>query len=199
MRTLSILICLVILWSCEEKKQPLVGESPFQKNMNAIFKDASTSPLKANDLKDFRGLDFFKHNEDFITTAILERTPNSQWFDMKTTTDRLSKERVYGILKFKLKGESYSLKVYQSEEQLNTEGQENDLFLPFLDNTNGNTTYGGGRYMNLKIPTGDSIQLDFNTAYNPYCAYNEKFSCPIVPRENYIDLEVTAGVKNYVK
>ncbi|NNL82458.1 MAG: DUF1684 domain-containing protein [Winogradskyella sp.] len=199
MRTLSILICLVILWSCEEKKQPLVGESPFQKNMNAIFKDASTSPLKANDLKDFRGLDFFKHNEDFITTAILERTPNSQWFDMKTTTDRLSKERVYGILKFKLKGESYSLKVYQSEEQLHTEGQENDLFLPFLDNTNGNTTYGGGRYMNLKIPTGDSIQLDFNTAYNPYCAYNEKFSCPIVPRENYIDLEVTAGVKNYVK
>ncbi|NNC46044.1 MAG: DUF1684 domain-containing protein [Winogradskyella sp.] len=199
MRTLSILICLVILWSCEEKKQPLVGESPFQKNMNAIFKDASTSPLKANDLKDFRGLDFFKHNEDFITTAILERTPNSQWFDMKTTTDRLSKERVYGILSFNFKGKSFSLKVYQSEEQLNTEGQENDLFLPFLDNTNGNTTYGGGRYMNLKIPTGDSIQLDFNTAYNPYCAYNEKFSCPIVPRENYIDLEVTAGVKNYVK
>ncbi|MBT8376002.1 MAG: DUF1684 domain-containing protein [Bacteroidia bacterium] len=199
MRTLSILICLVILWSCEEKKQPLLGETPFQKNMNAIFKDASTSPLKANDLRDFRGLDFFKHNEDFITTAFLERTPNSQWFDMKTTTDRLSKERVYGILSFNFKGKSFSLKVYQSEEQLNTEGQENDLFLPFLDNTNGNTTYGGGRYMNLKIPTGDSIQLDFNTAYNPYCAYNEKFSCPIVPRANYIDLEVTAGVKKYVK
>lgn len=199
MRTFSLLICVICLLSCGEKKQPLLGETPFQQSMNAIFKDASKSPLKPKALKEFKSLDFFEYSEDFVTNAYLERTPDSQWFEMKTTTDRTSKERVYGILKFKLEEKSFTLKIFQSEEQLTTEGQENELFLPFLDNTNGTSTYGGGRYMNLQIPEGDSIELDFNTAYNPYCAYNEKFSCPIVPRENYLDIAVTAGVKKYIE
>ena len=79
------------------------------------------------------------------------------------------------------------------------EGYEDYLFLPFLDNTNGVTSYGGGRYIELRISKGDSIEIDFNSAYNPYCAYNEKYSCPIVPRENYLDIEVKAGVKAFKK
>jgi uncharacterized protein (DUF1684 family) len=71
------------------------------------------------------------------------------------------------------------------------------LFLPFLDNTNGDTTYGGGRYIDLRIPEGDTIEIDFNKAYNPYCAYNSRYSCPIVPRENYLDTNIEAGVKKF--
>ena len=80
---------------------------------------------------------------------------------------------------------------------MNDEGFEDYLFLPFLDDTNGEESYGGGRYIDLKIPEGDQMTIDFNTAYNPYCAYDAKYSCPIVPRENYMDVEVRAGVKAF--
>ena len=79
------------------------------------------------------------------------------------------------------------------------EGYEDYLFLPFLDDTNGEESYGGGRYIDCRIPEGDTIEIDFNKAYNPYCAYNENYSCPIVPRENYLAIEVKAGVKVFKK
>ena len=116
---------------------------------------------------------------------------------MKTTDDRLSKERVYGILKFRLNNKDYTLSVYQGEENLQTEGYEDYLFLPFLDDTNGESTYGGGRYIDLRFPEGDTIQLNFNEAYNPLCVYNEKYSCPLVPRNNYLNLKVTAGMQKF--
>ncbi len=194
-----IILLLTLSFSCSGKQPATIGETPFQVKMNADFKDASKSPLKAKDLKTFKGLDFFPFDEDFVVKAKLERTPESEWFKMKTTTDRLSKERVYGILSFQLKGKPFKLKVYQGEENMNTEGLEDYLFLPFLDETNGETTYGGGRYIDLRIPKGDSMEIDFNRAYNPYCVYNDKYSCPIVPRDNYIDLKVEAGLKMFKK
>ncbi|WP_192347263.1 DUF1684 domain-containing protein [Algoriphagus sp. Y33] len=68
------------------------------------------------------------------------------------------------------------------------------LFLPFTDQTNGGETYGGGRYMGLTIPTGDTIELDFNKAYNPYCAYASGYACPIPPKENDLEVPIRAGV-----
>jgi uncharacterized protein (DUF1684 family) len=73
------------------------------------------------------------------------------------------------------------------------------LFLPFADLTNGEETYGGGRYLDLTIPTGNTILLDFNKAYNPYCAYNPKYSCPLVPKQNRLDIPIIAGVKAFKK
>ena len=199
MKIRILAICLILLSSCERKKVPVTYETPFQKKINDEFKDASKSPLKPKDLKDFKGLDFFKYDESFKVMASLERTPDSQWFNMKTNTNRLSKERVYGILSFNLEGVAYRLNVYQGEENLQTEGFEDYLFLPFLDLTNGESTYAGGRYIDLRIPEGDSLEIDFNSAYNPLCAYNELFSCPIVPRQNLLNTEITAGVKDFKK
>ena len=71
------------------------------------------------------------------------------------------------------------------------------LFLPFTDPTNGVTTYGGGRYLDLMIPATKVVQLDFNKAYNPYCAYSGNYSCPIPPEENHLEIEIKAGVKKY--
>ena len=190
-------IVFFMVLSCSQKKQSLKGQTEWQRQTNANFKDASVSPLKPKDLKNFNGLDFFNVDSTFVVTALLERTPDSEWFNMKTTDDRVTKERVFGILKFQLKDQEFQLNVYQGEENMKTDGYEDYLFLPFLDNTNGNTTYGGGRYIDLRISQNDSITIDFNKAYNPLCVYNEKYSCPIVPRINYLNIEVNAGMKNF--
>lgn len=197
MKNLMLFFLVILSFGCTENKKMIVGDTPFQRKMNAEFKDASRSPLKSKDLKAFNGLDFFSYDSTFVVSATLKHTPNSEWFYMKTSTDRLSKERVFGVLTFDLKGESYQLNVYQGEELMQTEGFEDYLFMPFLDHTNGYTTYGGGRYIDLEIPEGNTIEIDFNSAYNPMCAYNEKYSCPIVPSENYIKLEIEAGVKAF--
>jgi uncharacterized protein len=192
-------IFIILVTSCNQDKRPLRGDTDFQRKINAEFKDASKSPLKNKDRKNFSGLDFFDFDSAFVVTATLKRTPDSEWFKMKTTTSRVSNERVYGVVSFEIKGESYELNVYQGDDLLNKKGFEDYLFLPFLDDTNGDTTYGGGRYIDLRIPEGDTIVIDFNKTYNPSCVYNEKYSCPIVPRVNYISTEVKAGVKAFEK
>mgnify|MGYP003630487625 CR=1 FL=1 len=195
---LFIFISITIL-SCAKDKRPLKGETEFQKAQNAKFKDATTSPLKDKDRKKFEGLDFFKFDSTYIVKALLNRTPNSEWFNMKTTTSRVSKERVYGVLTFKLNGNERQLNIYQGEDLLTEDDYEDYLFLPFLDETNGLESYGGGRYINVRIPEGDTMIIDFNKSYNPFCAYNDKYSCPIVPRENYLKTRIEAGVKGFAK
>lgn len=193
-----IAVCISTL-GCTQNKRPLKGNTNFQIKLNAEYKDASTSPLKNKDRKNFEGLDFFKFDSLYVVEATLERTPNSEWFNMKTTTSRISKERVYGVLHFELLGKQHSLNVYQGKDLMNKEGFEDYLFLPFLDETNGAETYGGGRYIDTKIPKGNTLTIDFNNAYNPYCAYNDDYSCPIVPRQNYLRIKIKAGVKAFNK
>ena len=190
---LVALFCIfLVCFNCKEGKRFSTTESEFQTSLNALFKDASRSPLKPENLKTFKGLSFFPVDSSFVVVAKLKRTNTSNFFEMKTSTTRLSKERVFGILSFKIKGLDYSLKVYQSESSVLESSDY--LFLPYLDATNGLTTYGGGRYIDLTIPDGDHIWLDFNKSYNPYCVYNARYSCPIVPRENFLPIKVEAGV-----
>lgn len=118
---------------------------------------------------------------------------------MKTNTTRTPEYVKYGELHFDLQGRRFLLNIYQNIELIKTEGYEDYLFLPFSDETNGVETYGGGRYIDAAIPEGDSLTIDFNKAYNPYCAYNEKYSCPIVPRQNYLNTRIEAGVKMFKK
>ena len=199
MKNLTLLLLLITTLSCAQEKRPVLGDTEFQREINAEYKDASKSPLKDKDRKTFTTLDFFKFDSTYVVKASLKRTPNTDWFNMKTTTSRVSKERVFGILSFELKGKQFQLNVYQGKDLVQKAGYEDYLFLPFLDQTNGLESYGGGRYIDLKIPNGDVIEIDFNTAYNPYCAYNERYSCPIVPRENYLKTKIEAGVKAFDK
>ncbi|MDO7135383.1 DUF1684 domain-containing protein [Algibacter lectus] len=192
-------VVLMSVFSCGQNKRPILGETEFQKTINAEYKDASTSPLKDKDRKVFESLEFFKFDSTYVVTAQFKRVENAEWFNMKTTTDRVSKERVYGVLTFELKGETFSLNVYQGQELMTKEGFEDYLFLPFLDETNGLESYGGGRYLDMKTPDSNTVVIDFNSAYNPYCAYNERFSCPVVPRVNYLKTRVEAGVKAFKK
>ena len=190
-------LALLIFVGCQSQKKSIKSQSEFQKQQNSFFKDASKSPLKSKDLKVFEGLSFFPIDSLFVVEAQLMRTPDASFFEMKTTTKRVTKERVFGVLSFTINALIYKLNVYQGEPDPDSEADSDYLFLPFLDATNGETTYGGGRYIDLSIPEGNKLIIDFNSSYNPYCAYNEKYSCPIVPRENYVPLEIKAGVKRF--
>ncbi|TLP80450.1 DUF1684 domain-containing protein [Maribacter sp. ACAM166] len=169
----------------------------FQQELNAEFKDPETSPLADRFRIDFETLDFFKPDTNYVILAEFIRTPEALPFFMPTTTERESTEVLFGIAKFTLNGEERQLEIYQTPELITQENYKDYLFLPFTDATNGKETYGGGRYLDLRIPEGNQIILDFNKAYNPYCAYNKKYSCPLVPSINNLDTEIKVGVKAF--
>ena len=198
-RLLAFCILSICVISCAQQKRPLLGETEFQREMNADFKDATKSPLKDSDRKTFKGLEFFKVDSAFVVKAQLKRTPDEKPFKMKTTTERLPDYVKYGELTFQLNGKTFLLDIYQNLDLIKEADYEDYLFLPFLDETNGLESYGGGRYIDMRIPQGDLITIDFNQSYNPYCAYNDKYSCPIVPRKNYLQTRIEAGVKTFKK
>lgn len=169
----------------------------FQQELNAEFKDPETSPLADRFRINFETLDFYAPDTSYVIEAEFVRTPEALPFSMPTTTDRESTEVLYGIAKFTLNGKQQQLEIYQTPELITQEKYKDYLFLPFTDATNGEETYGGGRYLDLRIPEGNTIVLDFNKAYNPYCAYNKKFSCPLVPAVNNVDAEISVGVKAF--
>lgn len=171
----------------------------FQKELNTQYADTAESPLTKEDLAIFKSLDFYPINKKYRVEANFKRTKNSTPFKMKTTTDRAPVYEKYGEIEFAIDGKIIKLNVYQSHRLRKTEKYKNYLSLPFTDETSGKTSYGGGRYVDLTIPSGNTIIIDFNKSYNPYCAYNHKYSCVIPPSENHIPIEIKAGVKKNKK
>lgn len=198
-----LIIAILSFFSCNSQgKRPLVGDTEYQQKLNANFKDASTSPLKSSDLKNFKGLDFYPVDSSYIVKATLAKTLNAPVFAMATTTDRKPLYKEYGVLNFNLKGVACQLTVYQSQDDLRDEKYKNYLFLPFTDDTSGNESYGGGRYMDIMttdISNDNTVILNFNNTYNPYCAYNDRYSCPLTPRKNHLNVEIKAGIKKFKK
>jgi len=167
----------------------------FQDKLNEEFRNPDESPLTVEDREKFDSLAFFPIDEKFRVLAKFERIENAIPFEMKTTTDRLPVYEIYGVATFTLDDIEYKLNIYQSLSLREKEEFKSYLFLPFTDATNGGETYGGGRFIDLLIPEGDQIVIDFNMSYNPYCAYNHSYSCPIPPEENDLNCEIRAGVK----
>jgi uncharacterized protein (DUF1684 family) len=167
-----------------------------RKKQDRIFKNPETSPLKEK-AAGFSHLNYFPIDPGYRVEATFTRTPDSKEFAMPTSDPNRKKRFVkYGTLSFELDGKPYKLAVYKSLRTTSL-NQEDYLFLPFKDHTNGNSTYGGGRYLDMDMPKGDKIILDFNYCYNPYCAYSDGWSCPIPPEENHLEVEINAGVKKY--
>lgn len=185
---------IIVLWTSFLSAQGFSQQDvlDFQIQLNHEFATPQESPLDPDDLKHFKSLDFFAPDAAFAVTATFVRTPNEKPFAMKTTTRRLPMYVKYGELHFSIEGKKLVLNAYRSMT-----AQDDLLFVPFTDRTNGDTTYGGGRYIDLPIPAGDTLLLDFNKAYNPYCAYSSRYSCPRVPKENDLPVEIRAGVKKF--
>lgn len=169
----------------------------FQQKLNSQYKDAEHSPLLEEDLAHFETLDFYPISKEYIVEATFIRTKKEKVFKMKTSTERTPMYKKYGELHFEIDGKQLKLNVYQNVELSRKPGFKDYLFLPFSDKTNGNDTYIGGRYLDMRIPETKTVIINFNKAYNPYCAYNYKYSCPIVPLENDLDIEIKAGVKKF--
>ena len=164
----------------------------WQKEQKRAFAQLTTSPLDSADVKGFH-LPFFPIAPHAYHLVDWERCADSTWFEMPTTTARKPIYRKYATLYFTHSdGQTYSLIAYQSQALLDKEEYENYLFVPFGDATNGSDTYGGGRY--VEVTRGEWI-LDFNKAYNPYCAYSGRYSCPKVPLENILSIPILAGTK----
>lgn len=202
---LSILAALFCYDSfCQEKSEhenlqkAILEISPHRMQKNLEFRNPDTSPLPNKEIKDFKGLNYYEETSAKYTIwASFELVENGREFEMKTTTDRLPKYRDYAILSFEIDGKQFSLHAYQNVAFSESEDYDNSLFIPFKDHTNGDETYGGGRYLDVEIPEDDKIFLNFAMAYNPYCSYNKKYSCPIPPNENHLDIAIPVGEKKY--
>lgn len=192
-----VFFILVTNCAVAQTKWTIADAENFQKNLNEEYLDPDESPLNKDDLKDFKSLDFFPINEKFVVSARFIRSENEQVFKMKTSTERLPEYIKFGELHFVLEGKDLKLNVYQNVDLIKKTGFEDYLFLPFSDLTSGKESYIGGRYIDLQIPKSSTMILDFNTAYNPYCAYNHLYSCPIVPLENDLNVAIEAGVKKF--
>lgn len=158
-----------------------------------FLKNNDDSPF--NDSIPFEGLKFYPVKNTFKVKAQL--TPVDFNKELLLTNNKGGKERFlkYAYANFKINGKSCRLVLLRASKGRGSE----QLFIPFTDQTNGDETYGAGRYLEVDVPQNDtgSLTLDFNKAFNPYCAYNSEYVCPMPPKENRLDVPVPAGEKSY--
>ncbi|HPH45826.1 MAG TPA: DUF1684 domain-containing protein [Chryseolinea sp.] len=196
MKFLFIVFLIISTHTFGQADTGLAAIEEFQKELNKEYKDKVKSPLDPKVRKHFKGHEFFQADLKYRVTATLRITEPAPFFKMKTSSMATPEYRVFGVVEFVLDGTTFKLPVYQSKKLMATDTYRDYLFFPFTDLTNGTLTYPGGRYIELSIPKeGSEIVIDFNQAYNPYCAYSTRYSCPVVPAENHLDIEILAGVK----
>lgn len=156
--------------------------------------DTAAHLLNEEEIAHFQGLDYFPFDDNYRIVATFTKDKGKR-FEMPTSTARTPIYRRYGYLDFIIKGTKYRLEAYQNIDLRSDKEYRDYLFVPFRDKTSGKLTYGGGRYLDIRIPEGDTILLDFNLLYNPYCSYSYRYSCPIPPAVNTLDIEINAGEK----
>ena len=197
MKKLCFLFLILSLFlNAQTEKENIASIKKFQKELNTEYLDPKESPLRGDNLKNFKKHPFFPINLKYRVTAKFVKTENPVPFELPTSSGKFKQYQEYGKATFELDGKSLTLTLYQSLDLMKMEKYKDYLFLPFRDETNEKETYGGGKYMDLKIPAGNEIILDFNQSYQPYCAYNAfDYNCPIVPVENKLPIRIEAGVK----
>ena len=190
-----VLVLAFVLYSLnsgssdEEYKAEILKERQAKDN---FMKTSDESPMAEKSA--FTSLSYFEPDTKYRITASLEPIQNKKVVVLPTSSNEESSYLEYGWAEFELDGVKNRLILLEVMASGPTRGT---LFLAFADETSANETYGGGRYLELKkIPAASTITLDFNKAYNPYCAYNESFSCPLPPKENVLKVGIRAGEKN---
>jgi uncharacterized protein (DUF1684 family) len=162
----------------------------FRAEKDDFFKRDHRAPLTTEQQRKFEGLAYFPDNPSLVIKAKIDRHVEPGVIRMETTKGGEQAYRRYGAVRFEVDGQATEVTVYEPESG----GHE--LFLPFRDTTSGGESYGAGRYLDLHAH-GDEIVIDFNYAYNPYCAYNPEWSCPLPPAENWLKVPIRAGEKTF--
>jgi uncharacterized protein (DUF1684 family) len=165
----------------------------FRRQKDRFFRESPDSPLLPEDRENFQGLKYYAYDSTYRVVARLVREPHPGIFRVQTTTGDYKEYTRIGRLEFELQGQKLSLTAFLPPGDEPLHGGR--LFVPFRDRTSGKETYGAGRYLDLNRRATDEYVLDFNRAYNPYCAYSPYYSCPLPPGENNLPVEIRAGEK----
>jgi hypothetical protein len=158
----------------------------FRQEKDEFFRHSPHGPLTPDQRERFEKLVYFPENPDLDLELAVEEFDLKEEIQMQTTTGSVQSYERYGRIHFDIEGEHVHLTLYHNEQ---------GFFLPFVDGLAGEETYGAGRYLEPTPTPGGKVHVDFNLAYNPYCAYNEAWSCPITPPENRISTPIRAGEK----
>ncbi|MGZ8537462.1 MAG: DUF1684 domain-containing protein [Flavisolibacter sp.] len=194
MKTLIFLFSFLLVANLTYSQSYKDSMEQFQKNY-VLNHDV----VKADDKK---LMQFFPVSLQYKVNASFEKSENGNWFLIPTSGKLKKIYRVYGILKFQIRDTTIQLNLYQSQDLMASEKYKNFLFLPFTDATSGVDSYGSGRYIDIDVNDiqNNQLTIDFNKAYNPYCAYvSGVYNCPIPPKENHLSIAILAGEKNYLK
>jgi len=197
-RVLVAILCCAIITGCEEDtgmdassfdEQELIDT---RREKDEAFRTTAESPIPEHMRDTFKGLKYFAPSEEGVVDAAFVPAISADTITMTTTTSELRPALRAGRFTFSYGTTECSLTAFQF-----LGGPTDSYFVPFTDRTTGETTYRGGRYLDIER-TGDSVYvIDFNRAYNPFCAYNDAFSCPRVPRENNLPVAVTVGEQSW--
>ncbi len=181
-----------VTFSSAERRSYLEQLDRFRERKDLFFRSNLSSPLTHAQRVAFRQLDYYPPNFDLIFRVKLLKEGSPKQIGIQATGGETRAAVEYGRFEFDAAGKKLSLYVYKM-----TGDDSNELFVPFTDETCGKTSYSGGRYIDLNQNESGEYVLDFNYAYNPYCAYNHNYSCPIVPQENHLDAPIEAGEMKY--
>ena len=157
----------------------------FRAAKDKFYRRDHRAPLTPEQQRGFKGLSYFPENDALVIKARIDRNVQPGIVHMETTKGEQQDYRRSGVAHFEVDGRAAQVTLYASDSSHN-------LFLPFRDATSGKETYGGGRYLDLHTH-GDDVLIDFNYAYNPNCAYNPDWSCPLPPAENWLEVPIRAG------
>lgn len=197
-KIILVLLVLTGLQSAWAQSDPMYVKliQQHRKTYLSAFKNNPNSPLSKKGVKQVQ---FFAPDERYYVHCQFTPTPDAQAFDMPTYSGVTQPYVQYGIAKFQLEGKSYQLSIYRKANNVLPQYRDY-LFVPFKDLSNGDSTYGGGRYLDLRLKdiVDNELMLDFNKAYNPYCAYSDGYACPIPPSENHLELSIVVGEKQFL-
>jgi uncharacterized protein len=153
------------------------------------------SPLTETQKKELTDLDHYPIDPKYKVRAKMVPVEDRRMLELPMTDGSIEKYLKHSWAEFEWEGKTIRLLLLQAAK----EQDKRNFFLAFADATSGGETYGGGRYLNLRQDGKNSITIDFNLAYNPYCAYNPDFACPLPPKENILEVGILAGEKDYKK
>lgn len=191
-------ITLAVVYTLTGTDDPEVYIEKIEKERDRQFKFIRfniESPLSELQKRDFKALDFYPIDPSYKVRAKMVPVEDRKMMELPMTDGTVEKYLRHSFAEFEMAGQTHSLLLLQSIKELD----KRNFFLAFADGTSGEETYGGGRYINLRQDGKNSITIDFNMAYNPYCAYNPDFACPLPPKENMMEISVRAGEKDYKK
>ena len=161
---------------------------------NRSFRQGVNSPLSTEQKTRFDSLKYYRAELAYVIASAISRNTGPDTVLIQMSDNRVEKYLNWGKANFEIDNKPQQLGIY-----LKATGKDSTLFIPFTDATNGHETYGGGRYLDAVIPKRNetTLQLDFNRAYNPYCAYNDEYSCPVPPAGNRLSMAIPAGEKSF--